>query len=244
MNRTSVYIKIYNDTAQETALLLHPHNATCEAFNDLGWVTPLIQLGLRVVTLDFRGYGRSPKITEKSDYSGDCFENDISFALGQSSGPIHVIGYSIGAAAGLLYAFKYRSRVKSMVLGGLGIGPLAQLGLYVGSDANKSREKALGEIGIALSSVPEKFRRQFEFAKCLIEQENLKQIVGSDLPASTLLVSGSSDRFCPNEIYTAFNSGNIKFRAEVIEGLGHGDCFVSPVFKDLALKFIAETLVK
>lgn len=245
MKRSPVYSIAYGDPVQGTVVLLHPHNATSEAWNDLGLVVPLTKFGLRVVALDFRGYGRSPKITEKFDYSGDCFVEDISFAIGhQNTGPIHIIGYSIGTAAGLSYTLKYRKRIHSLVLGGLGIGPLAQLGLYVGQDAKDSREKALRQIETVLSTLSGDLRQQFEFAKSLIQEESLRQIVGSDLPSSTLLVSGSDDRFRPNEIYANLNSEKTKVTTEVLEGLGHGDCFTSAIFRELVLKFIAKMLVR
>ncbi len=243
MKRTPVYSTTYGEPIQGTVVLLHPHNATSDAWNDLGWIAPLSKIGLRAIAIDFRGYGRSPKIAEKFDYSGDCFVEDISFALGhQNPGPFHIVGYSIGAAAGLLYTLKYRNRIKSLVLGGLGIGPLTQLGLYVGQEEKKSREQALKQVESIVSTTSGDLRRQFEFAKSLIQERSLQHIVGSDLPSSTLLVSGSNDRFRPNEIYAKLNSEKSKLKTEILEGLGHGDCFTSPIFRDLALKFIAESL--
>ncbi len=87
-----------------------------------GWVTALTRAGRRVIALDDRGHGESTKLYEPAAYHSSLMAEDVRALLDHLGlGRADVIGYSMGARIAAFLALAHPERVRSAVLGGLGI---------------------------------------------------------------------------------------------------------------------------
>jgi len=95
-----------------------------------GWVTALTRAGRRVIALDNRGHGASTKLYEPADYHSALMAGDVR-ALIEHLGfeRADVLGYSMGARNTAFLALSRPDRVRSAVLGGLGIRLVEGVGL-------------------------------------------------------------------------------------------------------------------
>jgi pimeloyl-ACP methyl ester carboxylesterase len=85
------------------------------------WVETLTQAGRRVVAFDNRGHGQSEKLHAPSDYHADLMTKDAANLLAHLGvESADVMGYSMGARIASFLALAEPSRVRSLVLGGLG----------------------------------------------------------------------------------------------------------------------------
>jgi pimeloyl-ACP methyl ester carboxylesterase len=85
------------------------------------WVTTLTEAGRRVVAFDNRGHGQSEKLHAPADYHADLMTNDAANLLRHLNiERVDVMGYSMGARIASFLALAEPSRVRSLVLGGLG----------------------------------------------------------------------------------------------------------------------------
>src|ERR1700722_12971518 len=85
------------------------------------WVTTLTEAGRRVVAFDNRGHGQSEKLHAPGDYYADLMTKDAAnllMHLGVERAD--VMGYSMGARIAPSPPLPEPSRVRSLVLGGLG----------------------------------------------------------------------------------------------------------------------------
>jgi len=95
-----------------------------------GWVTTLTRAGRRVIALDNRGHGASTKLYDPADYHSALMAGDVR-ALIEHLGleRADVMGYSMGARNTAFLALSRPDRVRSAVLGGLGIRLVEGVGL-------------------------------------------------------------------------------------------------------------------
>jgi pimeloyl-ACP methyl ester carboxylesterase len=85
------------------------------------WVATLTEAGRRVVAFDNRGHGQSEKLHAPADYHADLMTKDAANLLAYLSiERVDVMGYSMGARIATFLALTEPSRVRSLVLGGLG----------------------------------------------------------------------------------------------------------------------------
>jgi pimeloyl-ACP methyl ester carboxylesterase len=95
-----------------------------------GWVTTLVRAGHRVIALDNRGHGQSSKLYDPADYHTDKMALDVCALLDHLGiGRADVMGYSMGARITAYLAVKHTRRVRSAILGGLGIRLVSGVGL-------------------------------------------------------------------------------------------------------------------
>jgi pimeloyl-ACP methyl ester carboxylesterase len=94
------------------------------------WVKELVANGRRVIAFDNRGHGQSTKFREAGDYAFLFFVEDV-LALTDHLGIEHfdLMGYSMGARIGFLTAMMHGRRVRSLMMGGLGINLVKRKGL-------------------------------------------------------------------------------------------------------------------
>ena len=95
-----------------------------------GWVSTLKRAGRRVIALDDRGHGESSKLYDSADYHTAKMADDVR-ALMDHLGitQADVMGYSMGARITAFLAHDHPKRVRSAVLGGLGMHLVDGVGL-------------------------------------------------------------------------------------------------------------------
>ena len=86
------------------------------------WVSDLRKDGRRVIALDNRGHGESSKLYDPAQYSIPAMADD-TVALMDHLGIAHadVMGYSLGARIAAWLGLKQPARLRSAILGGIGI---------------------------------------------------------------------------------------------------------------------------
>ena len=115
----------------EPIVLLHGFASTKEVnWVNPGWVRTLTGAGRRAIALDNRGHGASSKLYEPSAYHSATMTEDVRALLDHLSiERADVMGYSMGARIAALLAVNHPERVRSVVLGGLGIRLVKGVGL-------------------------------------------------------------------------------------------------------------------
>jgi pimeloyl-ACP methyl ester carboxylesterase len=97
-----------------------------------GWVATLTRDGRRVIALDNRGHGASGKPYDPSAYHSATMADDVRALLDHLKiERADVMGYSMGARVTAFLAVRHHGRVRSVILGGLGIRLVDGVGLPV-----------------------------------------------------------------------------------------------------------------
>src|SRR4029079_14552597 len=88
-----------------------------------GWMSELRRLGRRVIALDNRGHGESAKLYDSAQYEIAIMASDV-FALMDhlDIARADIMGYSLGSRMTSVLALDQPGRVRSAILGGIGIG--------------------------------------------------------------------------------------------------------------------------
>ena len=95
-----------------------------------GWVAKLTQAGRRVIALDNRGHGQSSKLYDPADYHTSRMVGDVRALIDHLGfSRVDVMGYSMGARIAAYLALDHAERVRSAILGGLGIRLVEDAGL-------------------------------------------------------------------------------------------------------------------
>jgi pimeloyl-ACP methyl ester carboxylesterase len=94
------------------------------------WITTLTQAGRRAIALDNRGHGQSTKLYDPDEYRVSKMAEDVRALLDHLGiERADVMGYSMGARIGAFLTVKHPGRVRSLILGGLGIKLIEGAGL-------------------------------------------------------------------------------------------------------------------
>ena len=94
------------------------------------WVATLTRAGRRVIALDNRGHGQSSKLYDPAAYHTTKMADDVRALLDHLRlERADVMGYSMGARISAFLAVNSPARVRSVVLGGLGIRLVEGVGL-------------------------------------------------------------------------------------------------------------------
>lgn len=118
-----------------TPIVLVHGFASTHAVNwgNTNWVRTLGHAGFRVIALDNRGHGQSEKLYDPEAYSSDEMARDILNLLDHLDiARADVMGYSMGARITAHLALLAPDRVRSALLGGLGIHLIEGVGLPLG----------------------------------------------------------------------------------------------------------------
>lgn len=115
----------------EPIVLVHGFASSKEAnWVNPGWVSTLTRAGRRVIALDNRGHGQSSKLYDPALYHTTLMAGDVRALLDHLAIPrADVMGYSMGARITSFLAVTYGERVRSAILGGLGIRLVDGVGL-------------------------------------------------------------------------------------------------------------------
>lgn len=126
-----VEIAYLDEGEGEPIVLVHGFASTKEVnWVNPGWVTTLTRAGRRAIALDNRGHGASGKLYDPAAYHSATMAEDVR-ALLDHLGIEHadVMGYSMGARITAFLALAHPERVRSAILGGLGIKLVEGVGL-------------------------------------------------------------------------------------------------------------------
>ena len=94
------------------------------------WITTLTSAGRRVIAVDNRGHGKSGKLYDPADYRSVLMAEDVRALLDRLGiDRADCMGYSMGARICAFLALEHPHRVRSLVLGGLGIKLVDGVGL-------------------------------------------------------------------------------------------------------------------
>ena len=95
-----------------------------------GWVSTLTRAGRRVIALDNRGHGASTKLYDPAAYHSGLMAEDVRALIDHLDLPrADVMGYSLGGRITALLAEEHPQRVRSAILGGVGIHLVEGAGL-------------------------------------------------------------------------------------------------------------------
>ena len=87
------------------------------------WVSELKKNGRRVIAFDNRGHGESGKLYDAADYEIATMAGDISALMDHLKiERADVMGYSLGSRMTAVLALQAPQRLRSAILGGIGIG--------------------------------------------------------------------------------------------------------------------------
>jgi pimeloyl-ACP methyl ester carboxylesterase len=87
------------------------------------WVSELKKAGRRVIALDNRGHGESGKLYDAAQYEISVMADDVIALMDHLAiERADVMGYSLGSRMTAVLALKAPQRLRSAILGGIGIG--------------------------------------------------------------------------------------------------------------------------
>ena len=118
-----VEISFLDEGEGEPVVLVHGFASNKEVNWVLpGWVSTLTGAGRRVIALDNRGHGASAKLYDPAAYHSSIMAEDVRAVLDHLSLPrADVMGYSMGGRITAFLAVNHPERVRSAIIGGLGI---------------------------------------------------------------------------------------------------------------------------
>lgn len=208
-----------------------------------GWVTTLRRAGRRVIALDNRGHGESSKLYDPAAYHSAIMAADIRALLDHLGlGRADVMGYSMGARNTAFLAVEHPERVRSAVLGGLGVGLIEGVG-EPERIARALEAPALADVsdptGHMFRAFAEKTRSDLRaLAACI---RGARQTLSPDdvgrIDVPVLVAVGSIDTVAGSpEALAALIPGA---QALVIPGRDHMLAVGDPVFKAAVVDFLA-----
>ncbi len=148
------------------------------------WVKTLTHDGRRVIAMDNRGHGQSARIYDPAGYTANIMAEDVRRLmdhLGLERADVQ--GYSMGARITAHLALAHPARVRSALLGGLGIKLIDGVGLPLGiADAMEAD---------SLASLTDPMQRMFRaFAEA----------TGCDLKAMAACIRGSRQTLTEEQV--------------------------------------------
>ncbi|MBX9778070.1 MAG: alpha/beta fold hydrolase [Xanthobacteraceae bacterium] len=131
LRNEGVDIAYLDEGEGEPVVLVHGFASTKEVnWVNPGWVSTLTRAGRRAIALDNRGHGASAKLYDHAAYYSAVMAEDVRALLDHLGVECaDVMGYSMGARICAFLARAHPNRVRSVVLGGLGIRLVDGVGL-------------------------------------------------------------------------------------------------------------------
>ncbi len=228
----------------EPVLLIHGF-ASNVATNwvDPGWVRTLTSAGRRVIAYDNRGHGRSEKLYDPALYGAPSMAEDGRRLLDHLGvGRADVMGYSMGARIAVFLALAHPARVRSLVLGGVGInfvhglvgtGPLAR------AFEAPSIDDVTNDTARSFRAFAEQTKSDLKaLAACLRgPREKITRDLLGVIAAPTLVATGSKDVIAGAGAELAALIPHAQFLD--IAGRDHMKAVGDPRFKQGVLDFLA-----
>jgi pimeloyl-ACP methyl ester carboxylesterase len=229
----------------EPVVLVHGFASSKEVnWVNPGWITTLTGAGRRAIAFDNRGHGASTKLYDPALYHTELMADDIQALLDHLGlARADVMGYSMGARNTAFLALKNGDRVRSAILGGLGIH------LVEGAGLPQSIAEALEAPSIDAVTDPQgrMFRAFAEQTKsdCMAlaacirgSRQSLSRSDAARIDVPMLIAVGTKDPIAgsPHDLAAVIPGS----RALDIPGRDHMLSVGDRVFKESVLKFLAE----
>jgi pimeloyl-ACP methyl ester carboxylesterase len=163
------------------------------------WVSTLTKTGRRVIALDNRGHGKSSKLYDPAAYHTATMAEDVRALLDHLGiERADCMGYSMGARICAFLALNHPERVRSVVLGGLGIKLTDGVGLPESiADAllAPSRDDVTDPTGHLFRSFAEQTRSDLKaLAACIRgSRQTMSREDAASIAAPVLIAVGTKD---------------------------------------------------
>jgi pimeloyl-ACP methyl ester carboxylesterase len=206
------------------------------------WITTLARGGRRAIALDNRGHGASSKLYGPAAYHSAVMAEDVCALLDHLALPrADVIGYSMGARITAFLALAHPDRVRSAVLGGLGMRLVEGVGLPE-TIAEALEAPSLADVEDPTAYLFRAFAEQTKsdlraLAACMRgSRQTLSRAQVANIVVPVLVAVGSKDQIAGSpEPLAALIPGA---RALVIPGRDHMLAVGDRVFKSAVLEFL------
>jgi pimeloyl-ACP methyl ester carboxylesterase len=208
------------------------------------WTKTLAGAGYRAIAVDNRGHGQSEKLYDPAAYHSSIMAEDARRLLDHLGiARADVMGYSMGARITAFLALAHPDRVRSAMLGGLGIKLVEGVGLPMTiADAMEapSIEAVSDPIGRGFRSFAEQTKSDLRaLAACI---RGSRQVMSREevarITAPTLVTVGTTDQIAgsPHELAALMPNA----RALDIQGRDHNLAVGDRTHKEGVLAFLAE----
>jgi pimeloyl-ACP methyl ester carboxylesterase len=240
------YIDMQPEAGGGDPILLIHGFASNHRVNWLGtlWVQTLLEAGRRVIALDNRGHGASDKPHDPAAYTTPLMAGDACALLDHLDLPrADVMGYSMGARITAFMALDHPARVRSAILGGLGIRLVEGVGLPQGiADAMEapSLESVRNPMGRTFRAFAEQTKSDLvALAACIRgSRQTVDAAHLSTITAPLLVCVGTRDPIAGDpHALAALVPGA---RAFDIEGRDHNLAVGDKTYKAAVLAFLEE----
>jgi pimeloyl-ACP methyl ester carboxylesterase len=229
----------------EPILLIHGFASSKEVnWVNPGWVSTLTRAGRRAIALDNRGHGRSSKLYDPADYHTEKMADDARALLDHLGiGRADVMGYSMGARITAFLTQRHPERVRSAVLGGLGIHLVDGVGLPE-SIAEALEAPSLADVNDPQGRTFRAFADQTQsdrraLAACIRgSRQEMARADAARLAVPVLIAIGSKDTVAgsPDELAAIIPGA----QAVSIPNRDHMLAVGDKVYKEAVLKFLGE----
>jgi pimeloyl-ACP methyl ester carboxylesterase len=209
-----------------------------------GWVATLRSAGRRVIALDNRGHGASTKLYEPALYHTDLMADDIRALLDHLRlARADVMGYSMGARNTAFLASAHGERVRSAILGGLGIQLVKERGLpgsiAAALEAQSAEDVTDPQARMFRSFADRTKSDRLALAACIRgSRQSLSPSDVARITMPTLIAVGTKDEIAgsPHELAALLPGA----RAIDIPNRDHMLSVGDRTFKEAVLRFLAE----
>jgi pimeloyl-ACP methyl ester carboxylesterase len=229
----------------EPVVLVHGFASSKEVnWVNPGWVATLTRAGRRAIAFDNRGHGASTKLYDPALYDTALMADDIRALLDHLGlARADIMGYSMGARNTAFLALNHGDRVRSAILGGLGIHLVDGAGLP-GSIADALEAPSLDDVADPQGRMFRAFADQTKsdrraLAACIRgSRQSMSRSEAARIAVPVLIAVGTKDDVAgsPHEL-AALIPGS---RALDIPGRDHMLSVGDRVFKEGVLKFLNE----
>ena len=206
----------YTDNGQENGrapiILLHGNGGNSSSFF---YVSDHFSKKRRVMAIDSRGHGRSPKGSAPftlKQFSADLYE----FMNAKGIEKADIIGYSDGGNIAMIFATEHPEKVSSMVLNGANMFPE---GLLKKDFKSMKRAYAKAKFRLKLDPENKKVKNELDLLSLMVNEPSLTPEELKKIDVPVLVLVGSRDVIAPEHtklIVSSFPNATLS----VVEG-GH-----------------------